>query len=92
MGVAVASAGPYANHLHLVSDRKIMLVSQQSVFTGQMPFLPPNQQRQSTKGNEHCLSNQPKMLNTKVLNNCNEKLCKTLQLYTSQFHITFCNC
>jgi len=24
-----------------------------SVFTGQMPFLPPNQQRQSTEGNKH---------------------------------------
>jgi len=24
-----------------------------SVFTGQMPFLPPNQQRQSTEGKKH---------------------------------------
>ena len=27
-----------------------MLVPHHSVFTGQMPFLPPNQQRQSTEG------------------------------------------
>ena len=25
-----------------------------SVFTGRMPFLPPNQQRQSTEGKKHC--------------------------------------
>jgi len=25
-----------------------------SFFTGQMPFLPPNQQRQSTEGNAQC--------------------------------------
>jgi len=24
-----------------------------SVFTGRMPFLPPNQQRQSTEGNQY---------------------------------------
>jgi len=37
--VAVASAGPYAS-LHLTTQ----------FFTGRMPFLPPNQQRQSTEG------------------------------------------
>jgi len=41
--VAVASAGPYAN-LHLDSDAT-MPASHYSVFTGRMPFLPPNQQR-----------------------------------------------
>jgi len=29
-----------------------MLAPHHSVFTGRMPFLPPNQQRQSTEGNE----------------------------------------
>jgi len=41
--VAVASAGPYAN-LHLALD-----ITQ--FFTGWLPFLPPNQQHQSTEGN-----------------------------------------
>jgi len=41
--VAVASAGTYAS-LHLAPDR-------QPRQTGRMPFLPPNQQRQSTEGN-----------------------------------------
>jgi len=44
--VAVASAGPYAN-LHLAPDT----ASHHSIFfTSQMPFLPPNQQHQSTEG------------------------------------------
>jgi len=41
--MAVASAGPYANHLHLAHH---------SVFTGPMPFLATNQQRQSTEGDK----------------------------------------
>jgi len=47
--VAVASAGPYAS-LHLAADRqpRQRLITQFS--TGRMPFLPPNQQRQSTEG------------------------------------------
>jgi len=49
MGVAVASARPYANHLHLTPDITIP-VPHHSVFTGWMPFLLPNQQRQSTEG------------------------------------------
>jgi len=36
---AVSSAGPYANSLHLASD----------IFTGQVLFLTPSQQCQSTK-------------------------------------------
>jgi len=49
--VAVASAGPYANHLHLTPDRYITTpVLLHSAFTGWMPFLPPNQQRQSSEG------------------------------------------
>jgi len=46
--VAVASAGPYADHLHLLTDNHVS--TSPSVFTGQMPFLPPNQQPQSTEG------------------------------------------
>jgi len=45
--VAVASAGPYANHLHLTLD---MPVPHHLVFMSQMPFLPPKQQHQSTEG------------------------------------------
>jgi len=39
-GVAVASAGPYANHLHHAPDN--MPVPHHSVFTGRMPFLYSN--------------------------------------------------
>jgi len=48
--VAVASAGLYAS-LHLIPDNhaNIPLLS---FFTGRMPFLPPNQQRQSTEGSQ----------------------------------------
>jgi len=46
-GVALSSAGPYANHLHLPTDNR---ASTSPLFTGQMPFLLPNQQRQSTEG------------------------------------------
>jgi len=49
--VAVASTGPYANHLHLAPDITTP-VPHRSVFTGQMPFLPPNQQCQSTEGRD----------------------------------------
>jgi len=46
--VAVASAGLYAS-LHLSPDNHAN-IPPLSFFTGQMPFLPPNQQRQSTEG------------------------------------------
>jgi len=48
MGVwnAMASAGPYANNLHLAPDRKNTTLS---FFTGWMLCLTPNQQRQSTE-------------------------------------------
>jgi len=49
-GVAVASAGPYANHFHLAPDRQPDQHLTTHFFTGQMPFLSPNQQRQSTEG------------------------------------------
>jgi len=47
--VAVASAGPYAS-LHLAADRQPRQYTTTLFFTGRMPFLPPNQQRQSTEG------------------------------------------
>jgi len=47
--VAVASAGPYAS-LHLDPDRKPRQHPTTRLFTGQMPFLLPNQQCQSTEG------------------------------------------
>jgi len=45
----VASAGPYAS-LHLSPDRQPRQHPTTRFFTGRMPFLPPNQQRQSTEG------------------------------------------
>jgi len=48
--VAAASAGPYAI-LHLATDRYHTSTPPLSFFTGWMPFLSPNQQRQSTEGN-----------------------------------------
>ena len=41
------SAGPYAS-LHLAPDRQPHQHPTTQFFTGRMPFLPPNQQRQST--------------------------------------------
>jgi len=45
----MASAGPYAS-LHLAPDREPRKHPTTQFFTGQMPFMPPNQQRQSTEG------------------------------------------
>ena len=47
--VAVASAGPYAS-LHFTRDRQPRQHPTTQFFTGRMPFLPPNQQRQYTEG------------------------------------------
>jgi len=44
----MASAGLYAS-LHLIPDNHAN-IPPLSFFTGRMPFLPPNQQRQSTEG------------------------------------------
>jgi len=49
--VAVASAGTYAS-LHLAPDRQPHQHTITLFFTGQMPFLPPNQQHQSTEGSD----------------------------------------
>ena len=46
--VAVASVWLYAS-LHLIPDNHAN-IPPLSFFTGRMPFLPPNQQRQSTEG------------------------------------------
>ena len=46
--VAVASAGPYAS-LHFAPDRWPRQHLTTQFFTDRMPFLPPNQQRQSTE-------------------------------------------
>jgi len=48
--VAVASAGPYANHLHLVPDSQHLITE---FFIGWMLFLTLNQQCQSTEGNNN---------------------------------------
>jgi len=48
--VAVTSAGPCAN-LHLTQSDNHARIPPLSCFTGRMPFLPPNQQHQSTNIN-----------------------------------------
>jgi len=50
-GVAVVSAGPYADHLHLSPDRKPRQHLITQCFTGQMLFLISNQQCLSIEGN-----------------------------------------
>jgi len=45
----MASAGPHAS-LHLAPDRQPRQHPTTQFFTGRMPFLLPNQQRQSTEG------------------------------------------
>jgi len=47
---AEVSAGPYANNLHLAPRHITTPTPHHSIFTGQMLFLMPNQQRQSTEG------------------------------------------
>jgi len=47
----VTSAGPYAS-LHLNPDRQPRQYPTTQFFTGRMPFLPPNQQRQNTEGHQ----------------------------------------
>jgi len=50
--VAVASAGQYAS-LHLAPDSKPCQHPTTQIFTGQTPFLLPNQQSQSTEGKQN---------------------------------------
>jgi len=61
--VAVASAGPHAS-LHLAPDRQPRQHHTTQFFTGRMPFLPPNQQRQSTEGNTACTNRRVKNTHT----------------------------
>jgi len=49
--VAVASARPYADHLHLAPDRQSRQHLITRFFTGWMLFVMPSQQRQITEGN-----------------------------------------
>ena len=51
-GVAMASAGPHANHLHLVFQTDSHASTSPLSFTGRMPFLLPKHQHQSTEGTE----------------------------------------
>jgi len=46
----VASAGPYANNLYHAPESRQIITPTQSIFTGWMLFLTPNQQCQSTEG------------------------------------------
>jgi len=48
--ITVALAGPYANNLHLAPDTS---TPHHSIFTGEMLFLTPNQQCQSTEGDRN---------------------------------------
>ena len=50
-GSGISWAGPYAS-LHLAPDRQPHQHPTAQFFTGRMPFLPPNQQRQSTEGKD----------------------------------------
>ena len=49
---AVASAGPYANYLHLTSDITTP-TPHHSIFTGRMLFLMLNQPCQNNEGTEN---------------------------------------
>ena len=52
-----------------------MPASHHSVFTGQMPFLPPNQQRQSTEG---------KVTHNIVMNDSCVRLYKALKIFVAK--------
>jgi len=62
--VAVASARPYAS-LHLAPDRSPYQHPTTQFFTGQTPFLPPNQQHQSTE----CINIQEALKQNGVMRN-----------------------
>jgi len=51
----VASAGTYAS-MHCAPDRQPRQHHTTQFFTGRMPFLLPNQQRQSTEGKKHSMT------------------------------------
>jgi len=50
-GMAVASAGQYANNLHVAPDLQITTpTTRHSIFAGRMLFLTPNQQQARRQG------------------------------------------
>jgi len=51
-GDDVASAGPYANNLHLAATENHITTPHHAVFTGRMLFLTPIQQCQSAEGSD----------------------------------------
>jgi len=70
--VAVASAGPYAS-LHLAADRQPhQHLTTQVFFTGWLPFLSPNQQRQELKAllNDYALYKSTHSLSDVVEGRC----------------------
>ena len=92
--MAVASAGPYAS-LHLTPDRQSRQHPTTQFFTGRMPFLPPNQQRQGTEGDNNqqkqaaagCTNDSEKLRNCCQLpNNLGSHLIGSFRIpYTSQW-------
>jgi len=65
----VASAGPYAS-LHLAPNRQPHQHPTTLFFTGQMPFLPPNQQRQSTEGKKSNNNDKHQVVTSEALGPC----------------------
>ena len=63
--MAVASAGPYAS-LHLGSRQITTQHLTTQFFTGRMPFLPPNEQRQSTEGQKKEKKKKKKRVSSKL--------------------------
>ena len=66
--MAVASAGPYES-LHLAQTDNHASTPPLSFFTGRMPFLPPDQQCQSTEGTDrlHNVLDMQKNIKTTVI-------------------------
>ena len=54
--------------------------SHHSIFTGRMPFLPPNQQRQSTEGKDNCREMGLRLL---------KRRCRGNQLFLFNPHLVF---
>ena len=75
--MAVASAGLCAS-LHLLPDNPPL-----SFFTGRMPFLPPNQQSQSTEGNSTTWKSQ--RFNCRTFQGLYEPHTTTLHPFDSRF-------
>jgi len=86
--MAVASAGPYAN----ICTSLQTSVPHHSVFTGRMPFLPPNQQHQSTEGTstegkKHTQNAKPKQNTQAYMNMQIQELLTYPQLSYTTKHI-----